>query len=43
VLSVPVGHSSGNFFSPMVDSKVQVVADKLGIEVYSDSIDVKNL
>lgn len=29
--------------SPMVDSKAQVVADKLGIEIYSDSIDVKGL
>lgn len=29
--------------SPMVDSKAQVVADKLGIEIYSDSIDVKSL
>ncbi len=29
--------------SPMVDSKAQTVADRLGIEVYSDSVDVKKL
>jgi hypothetical protein len=29
--------------SPMVDSKAQPVADRLGIEVYSDSVDVKKL
>jgi hypothetical protein len=29
--------------SPMVDSKAQTVADRLGIEVYSDSVDIKKL
>ncbi|NJO18511.1 MAG: DUF3782 domain-containing protein [Thioploca sp.] len=29
--------------SPMVDAKAQTVADRLGIEVYSDSVDVKKL